>query len=336
MSLGMSVGPMLAAGCLVWRVRRGRLEVLMVHRPRYDDWSWPKGKLKARESLVACAARETAEEVGRPVVLGVELSSVEYRLKGGRPKCVHYWAARVARSADEPAIAARGRVRPAGADEIDQVKWVPASRARRKLTRRKDRRPLDDLAARFRAGTLDTRAVAVLRHAAATPRAAWTAADGGEKTRPLTRAGKNQAKRLVPLLAAFGLVRVVSSPWKRCRATVKPYARAAGLARLAAPALTEEQGRQHPARAARLMVDVLAGRADGLKSSRGGVVVCTHRPVLPLLLTAVADACGPGFAARSGVPRQDPYLEPGEFLVAHVARRGPWKGRVVGVARHRP
>ena len=85
--------PELAAGVLCWRRARDGLEVLLVHRPRYDDWSWPKGKTRASEVLPVTAVREAAEETGLVVRLGRPLGQVRYLLEDGRPKEVTYWAA---------------------------------------------------------------------------------------------------------------------------------------------------------------------------------------------------------------------------------------------------
>jgi len=75
-----------AAGALVWRERRGRLEVLLVHRPRYDDWSFPKGKVEPGESVRTCAVREVAEETGARIALGQPLETIRYKLSDGRRK----------------------------------------------------------------------------------------------------------------------------------------------------------------------------------------------------------------------------------------------------------
>ena len=85
---------MRAAGALVWREKGGDLQVLLVHRPRYDDWSFPKGKLESGESLCACAVREVAEETGVQVRLEQPLETIRYRLGDGTRKEVRYWAAR--------------------------------------------------------------------------------------------------------------------------------------------------------------------------------------------------------------------------------------------------
>ena len=93
-----------SAGALVWRVRDDELQVRLVHRPRYDDWSWPKGKLDPGETFQAAAAREVAEETGKPVVLGVPLPGLPDLAPEGRGEGGRCWAARRAASA-------RGRTR---------------------------------------------------------------------------------------------------------------------------------------------------------------------------------------------------------------------------------
>ena len=93
-----------AAGALVWRENGKHLEVLLVHRPRYDDWSIPKGKVEPCESVRTCAVREVAEETGVQVILGQPLSRVHYKIADGSRKEVHYWAARVATVAPSSAL----------------------------------------------------------------------------------------------------------------------------------------------------------------------------------------------------------------------------------------
>jgi 8-oxo-dGTP diphosphatase len=305
------------------------LEVLLIHRPRYGDWSWPKGKVEPGEHPVACAVRETAEETGQQVILGVPLPSLRYRIGGRRRKYVYYWAARQATERDAAPVRARPRFRPAERSEIDQAKWFEAGRARRRLSRRSDRRPLDALVGRWRAGALGTRAVIVLRHANAVKRESW---DGKEETRPLTEAGRARAEGTVALLAAFGVADLRTSPWRRCRASLRAYARAAHLDRLDVPEIAEAAARQDPLGATEAMRRVL--EADR------SVAICSHRPVLPLLFGAVRSAAAPGRRIRRAIPRVDPYLRTGELLIAHVCEQpGPTSGssirRVVAVERHR-
>ncbi|MGX4690807.1 NUDIX hydrolase [Streptomyces sp. JNUCC 63] len=126
--------PVLAAGCVLWRRSPldGALEVCLVHRPKYDDWSHPKGKLEPGEDPLAGALREVAEETGYGAVPGAELSTVTY-MAGGRPKRVRYWAAE----------ATTGRFTPN--KEVDRVLWLPPAAARTRLTRSGDRELIDEL-----------------------------------------------------------------------------------------------------------------------------------------------------------------------------------------------
>ncbi|HEY5515323.1 MAG TPA: NUDIX hydrolase, partial [Pengzhenrongella sp.] len=134
--------PIEAAGALVWRMREEILEVLLVHRPRYQDWSWPKGKVDPGESLPAAAVREIGEETGLDVVLGIPLPRLRYLLSDGRTKRVHYWAARVAGAHDTPALLARTPIVEATLDEIDDIAWMSVEKAEQSLTRPADCAPL--------------------------------------------------------------------------------------------------------------------------------------------------------------------------------------------------
>lgn len=139
------LGELRAAGGVVWRLGpAGGVEVLVVHRPRYDDWSLPKGKAEAGESDEECALREVEEETGLRCRLGEELAGARYVDRHGRPKAVRYWAM-------EPCdnVAARGAVLapPAGAkDEVDEIRWLPSASATRSLTYRRDRDVVSDFA----------------------------------------------------------------------------------------------------------------------------------------------------------------------------------------------
>ncbi|MCL3861357.1 NUDIX hydrolase [Actinotalea sp. K2] len=311
-----------AAGALLWRERDGRLEVVLVHRPRYKDWSWPKGKLDPAESVPAAAVREVEEETGMPVVLGIPLPGRRYALADGRIKQVHYWAARATEEDDAPAMSARTPVQTAGLDEIDEVVWVGVATAEQMLTQRTDRLPLDLLRQAWDRGRLDTRPLVVVRHGRARRRSAWSR---GEATRPLTPKGVSQAEALVPVLAAFGVREVLTSPWERCLRTVEPYAKRAGLVAELVDELTEAAHDEEPERAAELVNELIQRPRDA--------AVSTHRPVLPSVMDAVGDATRRWTAGA--LPGKDPYLRTGEVLVSHVSGRGT-SARVVAVERHRP
>jgi 8-oxo-dGTP pyrophosphatase MutT (NUDIX family)/phosphohistidine phosphatase SixA len=264
-----------AAGAVV--TRKGG-EVLLVHRPKYDDWSFPKGKLDPGEHVVTAAVREVAEETGLDVRLGPALSSQRYRMSNGRFKTVGYWTGRVVGSDDV------SRYRPN--DEIDSVEWVPWDAAMRRLTYSYVR----DTLAEAKPLRRKTRALVVLRHGKARSRDSWRKDD---RIRPLLRLGEAQAQRLVPLLAAFDVTSVHTSSSTRCVQTVTPYVDTTGWPVKKYDELSEEDA------TAEGVVEVV----DALLDSGESTVLCTHRPVLPTVLDALR------------VP--DVRLEPGGMLVAH-------------------
>ena len=126
----MSDNHVRAAGGVVWRRGGdGAVEVLVVHRPRYDDWSLPKGKADPGESDADCALREVEEETGLTCRLGRELLSTSYRDNKGRPKTVRYWAMEPESGGD--------RFIPNA--EIDEIRWLPAPQAVKLLSYDHDR-----------------------------------------------------------------------------------------------------------------------------------------------------------------------------------------------------
>lgn len=274
----MPISPdIVAAGAVV--LRRGR--VLLVHRPKYDDWSFPKGKLDRGEHVLAAAVREVGEETGLMVRLGRPLASQRYPVAGGRTKVVHYWIGRVIGDDEVTTF-------PPNA-EIDQVTWVEVDKAAGLLTYERDRATLDDA---VRKGGKTT-AFIVLRHAKSRSRAAWRADD---RFRPLLKAGSIQADRLVPLLAAYDVTRLVTSSSARCVATLVPYADACGRKVVTEDDLSEEDA----------TLENVTELVQELVERGKRTVLCTHRPVLP----AVFDVLG----------LEDPKLEPGEMVVVHHRR----------------
>jgi len=122
-----------ASGGVVWRRGERGLEVALVHRPRYDDWSFPKGKLDAGEGWEEAALREVEEEVGLRCRLGHELPPTSYRDNKGRSKVVRYWMM-------EPL---GGEFVPS--DEVDEIRWLPASEAAKLLSYEHDRELLREV-----------------------------------------------------------------------------------------------------------------------------------------------------------------------------------------------
>src|SRR5882757_2283126 len=155
-----------AAGGVVWRLDdTGALQVALVHRPRYDDWSLPKGKLDRGEHPMVAAVREIAEETGHVVVLGRPLPSAHYLVQGV-PKTVHYWAARALGGAFQ------------ANSEVDELRWLDPAEAAPRLSVGSD----TEVLAAFLAAPVDTTSLILLRHGNAYPRSIWT---GNDRERPL-------------------------------------------------------------------------------------------------------------------------------------------------------
>jgi 8-oxo-dGTP pyrophosphatase MutT (NUDIX family)/phosphohistidine phosphatase SixA len=287
-------GRIRSAGAVVWRPGGTGQYVVLVHRPRYDDWSFPKGKIEPGEHVLLTAVREVAEETNLRVVLGRLLTPTTYPVTAGI-KQVSWWAARCT-----------GSVRPAFVpnDEVDEVAWLPADQARDRLSYSRDVTLLDE----FCSGPAATSPLILLRHAEAGPKPEptgqdWAAAD---LARPLDARGLEQARLLASLLVSYGRCRVISSAAQRCAATVRPYAAAAGVAVETEPAFTVVPG-QPPAQAQ-------AGLAAALAASGEPTLVCAHRENLPWLIDAA-------FGALGASPPEAVPLRKGEFLVLQSAGR---------------
>jgi len=206
--LGVSQ-PVRAAGGIVLRGEGPDRSVALVHRPRYDDWSFPKGRLDADEDEATAALREVEEETGLRCRLGPSVGAVTYRDRRGRAKVVRYFRM----DADGGGFAPNR--------EVDELRWVPIEDAARLLSYAHDRSLLRQVLA-----GLPASALYVIRHAKAGIRAAWS---GPDEERPLTRRGRKQARRLVERFQGLDIQRILSSPFVRCMQTVEPLAEARGL-----------------------------------------------------------------------------------------------------------
>ena len=192
-----------SAGALVWRftdparvavpgepIDPSDIEVLMVHRPRYHDWSWPKGKTENGESLVSAAVREVEEETGQIITLGAPLTTQRYRLGGGQTKEVHYWVGTPV-PAGHASERLRAPVARAPRTEIDQTAWTSPERAADMLTRRGDRRLLADIVARAREGRLVTTTLLVLHPGQGEPPHLDEAGDAHASASPSASSGSS-------------------------------------------------------------------------------------------------------------------------------------------------
>ncbi len=253
---------MLAAGAVVLRRRGGTTQVLLVHRPKYDDWAFPKGKLDPGEAPRTAAVREVLEETGVEIRLGPPLAQQHYVMNGNGSKLVHYWVGRVRGDFDVAAYEPNA--------EIDAVRWVPLSEARDLLTYARDAVTLEEAVPYAR----KTHALVVVRHAQARSRRSWK---GPDLERTLTRFGQRQADRLPVLLEAYGVERALSSSAVRCWTTLAPFAEASGAKLEVSDELTEEHA----------TADGVAGEVAWALGLNRPVALCSHRPTLPKLFRAL-------------------------------------------------
>jgi 8-oxo-(d)GTP phosphatase len=222
------------------------MEVLLVHRPRYDDWTFPKGKALQGETDEETAVREVEEEAGVRGALGVELPSSRYRDSRGRDKVVRYWTMRPDSGDFEPG------------EEVDEARWVSGDAAARLLSYGRDRDVLAALAP----------PLLVVRHASAGASSEW---HGDDELRALDERGRRQAERLVGALAPFKVERIVSSPFVRCVQSVEPLSSDRGLELEVVDELAEGTD-----------PEVVAAFLQGLAGQ--AAVACGHGPELEPLL----------------------------------------------------
>ena len=300
-----------AAGAVLWRIEKNQLKVALVHRGRYDDWSWAKGKVDPGETLPETAVREIREETGLKVKLGVPLGIQRYLLPNKNLKEVHYWAAKVSDKALEGS-----NFKPN--EEVAEVVWLTAAAASKRLSYSHDQEQLDQLVALHKKGQLDTVPLIVLRHAKATARADWK---GGEATRPLLPEGVQQAEALKKLLKAYYPKRVYTSPWARCKKTVTPYTANPKVSLYSTPALTETANSREPRKTVAALYEIVASG----KSS----MICTHRPVLPTVIETLETKASDTMKIKLHLAAA---LKPGSFTVIHLSQ----KHQIVDVENHSP
>lgn len=238
---------------MVWREGPVGIEVLQVHRPGYDDWTFPKGKLESGECLVECAKREVQEEAGVFPLIGRYLGDISYTKQEDRRKVVHYWAMR----ADE--------VDFAPSSEVDRTRWVHEASLADQVSYPTER----ILSERLTDGWRDPAdRILLVRHADAGKRNRGPEPDS---TRPLSERGCAEAVGLVEGLEGFPIDAVLTSYAARCRETVTPLATARKRVPQLAIELWEESG---PAEVKKLLAD----RPDGTS------LFCSHRPIVRTIL----------------------------------------------------
>jgi 8-oxo-(d)GTP phosphatase len=280
-----------AAGAVLWRgsddaAGAAVTEIAVIHRPRYDDWSLPKGKVEVDETDPVAAVREVHEETGYTAQLGRRLGSISYDIPQGT-KRVWYWAAR----------ATGGDFAPS--DEVDKLIWLPVDAAMDQLQYQDDRKVLR----RFAKKPSDTNTVLIVRHGAAGRRSRFK---GDDRKRPLDKKGRAQAEALVGQLLAFGATTLYAADRLRCHQTLEPLAQELGVNIHNEPALTEEAYNSDH-KAGRNRVLELATRA-------GTPVICTQGKVIPDLIS--------WWCARSQVRPQTTGNRKGSTWVLSMAGGG--------------
>lgn len=304
----------LAAGAVCWRQVDGVTEVLLVHRSARADISLPKGKVDPGETPPQTAVREIREETGIAVALGAPLGTIEYTLPGGREKIVHYWAAEVSEGASAASTFAPN-------DEIADLEWLTIPDAKVVLSYERDQDVLDRFAERVRTGTARTFPIIVLRHGRAVAPTSW---DGPDATRPLMHRGWEQSLSVAPAIAAWAPKKLISSTAVRCLATIEPVAELTGLPVKQSAGISQDAWEVGEASVQKIVQKRLA-KAES-------VVLCSHGPVLPEIIEAIAAATNTPVDVAL---RRSAMLATSAFTVLHVAVGNP-HGRLVAHETHGP
>lgn len=294
-----------AAGAVCWRRIDDEIMVLLIHRTKQKDVSFPKGKLDPGETMPQAAVREVEEETGLRVALGANLGRIHYGIGNNTEKTVQYWVAEVTESAVRNSTFVPN-------SEVEALEWTPLKKAHKRLSYEQDRDILEVFKRLIEHNALETFSVILLRHAKAEPRSAEFPED---RLRPLSVIGAAQAQLLVPTLAAFGPERIVSSVAERCMRTIAPTAKSLGKSIRAKDALSQDSWDEGDA-------DVRAVVGKIVRKGKTAVV-CSHRPVLPDIARELALATGslPGDYLDDAAA-----LPPGGFSVFHISRTNPSAG----------
>jgi 8-oxo-dGTP pyrophosphatase MutT (NUDIX family)/phosphohistidine phosphatase SixA len=286
-----------AAGAVLWRHDGVGIEVAVIHRPKYDDWSFPKGKVKGGEHILLAASREVEEETGVAPRLGRRLPARSY-VKDGKSKRVDYWAA-----TGDPGAFVPG-------DEVDRLEWLPVNYAEQRLTYTRD----IDLLHEFAAGPRYTIPIIILRHGSAGEKREWR---GDDVLRPLDAQGRTEAAALAPLLEVFGPLRVISSGTARCIDTVLPFVQRTRARLETEPAFTVTATANAATGGTGSMDGEVAHPEDAkaavlrLLAERTPTVICTHGEIVSDLIAVLCGELGETTPAETS-------LRKGGFWVVHT------------------
>ncbi|KAB8286928.1 DNA mismatch repair protein MutT [Bifidobacterium ramosum] len=317
-----------------------RIEVCIVHRPKYDDWSWPKGKLELNESHRHAAVREISEETGISVELGPYLGEIEYPLAEEGSKNRHskdrtvdtkhilYWMARPIDAVEaEQLIDAFGPVHRADIGEIDDILWVSITEARKILSHSTDKDVLALFVDRLQEGAADAQNVIIVRHAKAEARKTW---NGTDENRPITPRGAAAAYALNREIACYNPTRLSTSPWMRCQETLHVFSWQTNRPMNHLDALTEDAFAENNERA----WDCFREEISYALEHREGVAICMHRPVIGGIFDHLRELC----ASKSLTKRliaKSPYMPTATAVTLCVAG-SPEHPRIIDIQKVSP
>jgi len=272
-----------AAGAVIWRRNEKNVEIALVHRPRYDDWSLPKGKQDPGEAMISCAYREVIEETNLKVGFGPYIGDTEYFVADGLKK-VHYWSARLAE--DSPEFHPN--------EEVDLLEWHSIESALDKATRDSDR----EIIQKFVTIPFDSYPLIMLRHAKALAREEW---QGEDEDRPLQQLGQQQARRALSIYQVYGLTQIHTSDAVRCHDTVDQMAKALDIPLTITNKVSEYTWKKNKEKAIDYAKDLIKVNEP--------VILCSHNPVLPRMMEKLTKKIDFDYPSNK--------LEPGEAWVLH-------------------
>lgn len=338
-------------------------ELCLVYRPKYDDWSWPKGKNEDNESHRHTAVREVGEETGYAVTLGPHIAQIEYPLENEGKKSIsksgaknnsqnnnktevvkriHYW---MMREIDENAAMRRlpafGPIKPAKPTEISNVIWLTPSKARKKLTHDSDRKVLDAFLEKLHACQTEYKTLILVRHGKAESRKSW---QGSEATRPITPLGSAASYALGRELACYAPNRIVSSPWKRCVETVATFAHDSSLYIEQIAELTEDHHENKPKSTLSVLISEIQNLDCNVKNTQNtqnaeeninnSTVMCLHRPIIGTFFDYLRGITKPR-ANKRILSQKSPYMPTGSAIVLHISNTS--KGaRIINIEKVLP
>ncbi|PKZ74826.1 NUDIX hydrolase [Gardnerella vaginalis] len=322
-------------------------ELCLVYRPKYDDWSWPKGKNEPKESHRHTAVREVGEETGYAVTLGPHIAQIEYPLENEGKKSIsksgaknssqnnnktevvkriHYWMMReIDENAAMKRLPAFGPIKPAKPTEIGNVIWLTPSKARKKLTHDSDRKVLDAFLEKLHASQTEYKTLILVRHGKAESRKSW---QGSEATRPITPLGSAASYALGRELACYAPNRIVSSPWKRCVETVATFAHDSSLSIEQIAELTEDHHEDKPKSTLSVLIseiqnlDCNAQNTQNTQNTEANInnstVMCLHRPIIGTFFDYLRGITKPR-AHKRILSQKSPYMPTGSAIVLHIS-----------------